>query len=96
MSEKPKRSQGEYELTPEEAQLLSEFVTDCLKYNVSFGIAFEAADDRGAGGFLIEVGRRPIADRSGWQTRFSTMDGAIRAGYRVLGQISGWGSNSDY
>jgi len=86
--EKPKVPKAEYELTPEEAQLLSEFMAECLKYNVSFGIDFEAANDQGAGGFVIEVGGRPIADRSGWQTRFRTIDGAVRAGYRLLDRIT--------
>lgn len=88
MAEKPKRSQVEYELTPEEAQLLSEFVAACLAANVSFSIGFEASDDQRTGGFVVEVGGIPVADRSSWQIRFKSMDGAVRAGYRVLAHIT--------
>lgn len=88
MSEKPKCSQIEYKLSLEEATMLTEFVARCLELSISFGIAFDAGGDQGVSGFLIEVGGVPIADRNGWQIRFKSMDGAVRAGSRALDQIT--------
>ena len=78
----------EYELSPEEATGLSEFVARCLELNISFGIAFGAGGNQGVSGFTIEVNGVPIADRNGWQIRFKSMDGAVRAGDRVLDQMN--------
>ena len=88
MSEKPKHLNAEYELTPEEATGLSEFVARCLKLNISFSITFDAGGDQGVSGFTIEVNGVPIADRNGWHIRFKSMDGAVRAGDRVLDQMN--------
>ena len=88
VSEKPKKCSEEYELSPEEATLLTEFVARCLELGISFGIAFDAGGElQRVSGFLIEVGGVPIADRNGWQIRFKSMEGALRAGDHVLDQI---------
>ncbi len=88
MSEKPKKLRVEYELSPEEAVGLFEFVARCLELGFSFGIAFDAGGDQRVSGFLIEVGGVPISDRNGWQIRFKSMEGAVRAGDRVLDQMT--------
>ena len=79
---------SEFELSPEETTGLSEFVARCLELNISFGVAFDAGGDQGVSGFLIEVGEVPIVDRNGWQIRFKSMEGAVRAGNRALDQIT--------
>ena len=89
MAEQPSKRPEEYELSPEEATLLTEFVARCLELGISFGIAFDAGGElQRVSGFLIEVGGVPIADRNGWQIRFKSMDGAVRAGGRILDQIT--------
>ena len=87
VNEKSKKRPEEYELSPEEATLLTEFVARCLESGISFGIAFDSGGDQGVSGFTIEVGGVPIADRNGWQIRFKSMEGALRAGDHVLDQI---------
>ena len=88
MAEQPSKRPEEYELSPEEATLLTEFVARCLELGISFGIAFDSGRDQGVSGFTIEVCGVPIADRNGWQIRFKSMDGAVRAGCRILDQIT--------